>query len=85
MPVSKRFLRVVAVGIPPSDAKEFGRFARQEGRTTSELFREMILIYSAHRETASFETLQRYGAAWARALGIRTQRDVKRLEREARD
>jgi len=75
---------VVAVSLPPESAEDFERMARQEGRNKSELFREMLRVYQAYRETGRFEYLQRYGAIRARALGVRDERDVERLIREAR-
>jgi len=75
---------VVAVSVPPESAEDFERMARQEGRNKSELFREMLRVYRIYRETGRFESLQRYGAARARALGVRDEQDVERLIREAR-
>ena len=83
-PAQERRSRVVSVSIPPESAAEFERIADEEGRNRSELFREMLRVYRAYRETGRFETLQRYGAARARALGVRDERDVERLIREAR-
>lgn len=48
------------------------------------LFREMLRVYRAYRETGRFETLQRYGVARARVLGITPEQDVERLVQEAR-
>jgi metal-responsive CopG/Arc/MetJ family transcriptional regulator len=81
---TRRTSRVVAVSVPPESAAAFERLAEQEGRNKSELFREMLRIYRAYRETAGFETIQRYGAARARALGIRDESDIERLIQEAR-
>jgi len=75
---------VIAVSVPPESAEDFERMARQEGRNKSELFREMLRVYRAYRESGRFESLQRYGAARARALGVRDERDVERLIRETR-
>ena len=75
---------MVAVSVPPESAEDFERMARQEGRNKSELFREMLRVYRAYQETGRFESLQRYGAARARALGVRDERDVERLIGEAR-
>lgn len=75
---------MVAVSLPPETAEDFERIAREEGRNRSEMFREMLRAYRIYRETGRFETLQRYGASRARALGIRDERDVERLIREAR-
>ena len=46
--------------------------------------REMLRVYRAYRETGVFEALQRYGAARARAVGVRDEGDVDRLVQEAR-
>jgi metal-responsive CopG/Arc/MetJ family transcriptional regulator len=75
---------VLAVSVPPASADDFDRLAREEGRNRSELFREMLRVYRAYRETATFESLQRYGAARARALGVTNEADVARLIDAAR-
>ena len=82
--MGKRTSRVVAVSVSPEAASDFDLIARQEGRNRSELFREMLRIYRLYRENSSFEQLQRYGAARARALGIRDEADVDRLIQDAR-
>jgi metal-responsive CopG/Arc/MetJ family transcriptional regulator len=81
----RRKSKVLAVSVPPETAEEFDRLAGAEGRNKSELFREMLRVYRGYRETGTFESLQRYGAAQARRLGIRDERDVERLIAEARD
>lgn len=75
---------MLSVSVPPEAAKDFDRIARLEGRNKSELFREMLRVYRAYRETRTFESLQRYGAAAAGRRGIRDERDVERLIQEAR-
>ncbi|MFA5889929.1 MAG: ribbon-helix-helix protein, CopG family [Actinomycetota bacterium] len=80
----KRPSKVLSVSVPPEAAKDFDRIARLEGRNKSELFREMLRVYRAYRETRTFESLQRYGAAAAGRRGIRDERDVERLIQEAR-
>lgn len=82
--MSQRASRVLAVSVPPEAADDFDGIAREEGRNRSELFREMLRIYRVYRETATFESLQRYGAARARALGVRDEADVERVIRQAR-
>ena len=72
------------MSVPPEAAEEFERIAGSEGRNKSELFREMLRVYGTYRETGTFESLQRYGAARAHRLGIRDERDVERLITEAR-
>jgi hypothetical protein len=82
--MSKRTSKVLAVSVPPETAKDFEDLAEQEGRNKSEMFREMLRIYQSFRETGRFETLQRYGAARARAVGVITEQDIQRLIEEAR-
>ena len=79
-----RTSRVLAVSVPPEVAREFDRLAEREGRNRSELFREMLRIYRVYQETRTFESLQRYGAARAAGAGIRTEADVRRVIRNAR-
>jgi Ribbon-helix-helix protein, copG family len=76
--------KVLAVSVPPEIAEEFERIARANGRNKSELFREMLRVYAEHQRVAAFESLQRYGAARARRLGIRDEDDVERLIEEYR-
>jgi hypothetical protein len=71
--MSKRISKVLAVSVPPETARDFEALAEQEGRNKSEMFREMLRIYQSFRETGRFETLQRYGAARARTLGVTTE------------
>lgn len=80
----KRSSRVLTVSVPPDSADDFQRIAEQEGRNKSELFREMLRVYRVYLETRSFESLQRHGAAQAARLGIKDEKDVERLIREAR-
>ncbi len=82
--MARRSSRVLAVSVPPEAADEFEQIAGAEGRNKSELFREMLRVYRVYRETGRFELLQRYGAARARQLGIRDEKDVERLIAEAR-
>ncbi len=82
--MAKRTSKVLAVSVPPETAKDFEDLAEQEGRNKSEMFREMLRIYQSFRETGRFETLQRYGAARARAVGVTTEQDIQRLIEEAR-
>jgi metal-responsive CopG/Arc/MetJ family transcriptional regulator len=81
---AKRTSRVVTVSIPPDALEDFERIAEDEGRNRSELFREMLRIYRTYRETRTFESLQRYGAAQASRQGVRNEKDVERLIRESR-
>ena len=75
---------MLTVSVPPETARDFDRIAEAEGRNRSELFREMLRVYRAYEETQTFESIQRYGAARAARSGIRSEKDVERLIREAR-
>jgi metal-responsive CopG/Arc/MetJ family transcriptional regulator len=83
MSTPTRSSRVVAVSLPPEAAADFGRVAEEEGRNRSELFREMLRVYLVYRETHTFESLQRYGAARARQRGVLHERGVGRVVRNA--
>jgi metal-responsive CopG/Arc/MetJ family transcriptional regulator len=80
----RRTSKVLAVSVPPAAAEEFERLAQAEGRNKSELFREMLRVYRGYRDTRTFESLQRYGAAQARRSGIHDERDVEQLIDEFR-
>jgi hypothetical protein len=58
--------------------------ARLEGRSKSELFRDMVSTYREQRELEAFEDLATYGRTQAERLGVRTEQDVERLIAEAR-
>lgn len=81
---TKRTSRVLAVSVPPDTADAFDRLAESEGRNRSEMFREMLRVYGRLQQAQSFESLQRYGAAQATRRGIKSEKDVERLIREAR-
>jgi metal-responsive CopG/Arc/MetJ family transcriptional regulator len=83
MPTRPRSSRVLAVSLPPADAADFEAVAAEEGRNRSELFREMLRVYLVYRETQTFESLQRYGAARARHRGVTDERGVRRVVRDA--
>ncbi|MBF4509206.1 MAG: ribbon-helix-helix protein, CopG family [Aeromicrobium sp.] len=79
-----RTARTIGFSVPPELADEVERLAAEEGRTKSELFREMVRVYKRDREMAVFEDLAAYGRARARARGICDEADVERLIHEAR-
>jgi metal-responsive CopG/Arc/MetJ family transcriptional regulator len=82
--MAERSTKVVSVSLPPESAAAFDRLSAAEGHNRSELFREMLRVYEAYRETGRFETLQRYGASRARAAGVTSEDDVQRLLGELR-
>ena len=74
----------IGFSVPPEMAEHVERMARLEGRSKSELFRDMVRTYSEQRELEAFEQLAQYGRAKAEAAGVRTEQDVERLIAEAR-
>jgi hypothetical protein len=57
---------------------------RRRGAQQERALSRDAALYRVYRETGTFESLQRYGAARARRLGIRDEGDVERLIAEVR-
>lgn len=74
----------IGFSVPPETAEQIERMAQAEGRSKSELFRDMVRIYREQRELEAFEDLAAYGAAQAQRVGIRTEADIERLIAEVR-
>jgi metal-responsive CopG/Arc/MetJ family transcriptional regulator len=74
----------IGFSVPPELAAEVERMAQFEGRTKSELFREMVRVYRRERELAVFEDLAAYGRRKARSAEVLSEDDVERLIHEAR-
>ncbi len=74
----------IGFSVPPETAERVERIAAREGRSKSELFRDMVRVYSEQRELEVFEELAEYGAAKAAEFGVRTEADVERVIAEAR-
>lgn len=79
-----RNVTTIGFSVSPELKEEFERIARDEGRTKSELFREMLRRYRRARELMVFEDLARYGSERARERGVLGEEDVERLIHEAR-
>jgi len=67
-----RKTQVLGFSVPPEVAEEYERLAKREGRSKSELFREMITAYTAKREEEEFFRLQNRMSRRARAKGVLT-------------
>jgi len=74
----------IGFSVPPETAALVDRMAQLEGRSRSELFRDMVRVYREQHELEVFEELADYGRARAQKLGIRSEADVERLIDEAR-
>lgn len=64
-----RTARTIGFSVPPEVADEIERLAAEEGRTKSELFREMVRVYRAHRGLVAGEEVAVYGAERTQLLG----------------
>lgn len=74
----------IGFSVPPETAELVDRIAAAEGRSRSQLFRDMVRRYREQRELEAFEDLAAYGRERAGACGVRTEEDVERLIDEAR-
>ncbi len=79
-----RTATTIGFSVPPELAREVQRMAEAEGRTKSELFREMVRVYKRQRELVAFEELAEYGRSKAAGRSVRSEADVERLIHEAR-
>ncbi|MGB4593394.1 MAG: ribbon-helix-helix protein, CopG family [Coriobacteriia bacterium] len=79
-----RTATTIGFSVPPEIAADVERIAAAEGRTKSELFREMVRVYKRERELVIFEDLAAYGRERAREREVRNEEDVERLIHDAR-
>lgn len=79
-----RQTKVLGFSVPKNIADEYEKIAKEEHKTKSELFREMIRKYKASRELSEFFSLQEYGTEKASKIGIKSEDDVLKLIHEAR-
>lgn len=63
-----RTARTIGFSVPPELADEVERLAAEEGRTKSELFREMVRVYRRMRDISVSEPPVAYGAASAASI-----------------
>ena len=75
----------IGFSVPPETAEQIEAMAKREGRSRSELFRDMVRVYREQRELEVFEELAGYGHERAKRLGVRTEADIERLIAEARE
>lgn len=74
----------VGFSVTPEVAELIEQMARREGKSKSELFRDMVRVYRRERELEIFEELSAYGRAKAAELGITSEEDVERIIHESR-
>ena len=79
-----RTTRTLTISLPPRLYEEVERLAREENKTKSELFRDMVRVYEDFLDERRWRRVRRRGAESARELGVKTEADVERLIHEAR-
>jgi metal-responsive CopG/Arc/MetJ family transcriptional regulator len=72
------------VSLPPQQYEEVERIAKQEQKTKSELFRDMVRVYEDFLDERRWSRLRRVGADSAKKPRVRTEADIERLVHEAR-
>jgi len=79
-----RVTKTVTVSLPPQVFEEVERLAKQERKTKSELFRDMISVYEDYLDEKRWRRLKRLGRETAKRLNITSEEDIERLVHEAR-
>jgi len=79
-----RISRTVTISLPPRLYEEVERLAKQENKTRSELFRDMIKVYEEYLDEKRLLRLRRLGKETASRYGIRSEDDIVKLVHEAR-
>lgn len=79
-----RVTKTLTVSLPPQIYREVERLANEEGKTKSELFRDMINIYEDYLNEKRWRRLRRLGNETAKKLNITSEEDIEKLVHEAR-
>jgi CopG family transcriptional regulator/antitoxin EndoAI len=79
-----RVTKTLTVSLPPQIYQEVERLAKEERKTKSELFRDMIRIYEDYLDEKRWRRLRRLGRETAKRFNITSEEDIERLVHEAR-
>lgn len=79
-----RTTRTLTISLPPRLYEEVERLAREENKTKSELFRDMIRVYEDYLDEKRVLRLRRLGKETAAKFDIRSEEDIVKLVHEAR-
>ena len=74
----------MTVSLPPQIYEEIEHLAREESKTKSELFRDMVRVYEDYLDERRWRRLKKIGEASARKYEIASEADVEKLVHEAR-
>lgn len=79
-----RSTKTLTVSLPPRIYEEVERLAEQEGKTKSELFRDMVRVYEDFLDERRWRRLRRTGTDSAKRLGLKSEEDIEKLVHEVR-
>jgi CopG family transcriptional regulator/antitoxin EndoAI len=79
-----RATKTLTVSLPPLLYEEVEKLAKQENKTKSELFRDMVRVYEDSLDERRWRRLRRTGTDSAKKLGVKSEEDIERLVHEAR-
>lgn len=79
-----RVTKTLTVSLPPQIYEEVERLAKEERKTKSELFRDMIGAYEDYLDERRWRRLRRLGKETAKRLNITSEEDIEKLVHEAR-
>jgi len=79
-----RTTKILTVSLPPAVFDEIASLAKLEGKTKSELFRDMVKVYEDHLDEERWQRLRRLGRATARKYRVTSARDIEKLVHETR-
>lgn len=79
-----RTTKTITISLPPKLAKEVEKLAKNEKKTKSQLFRDMIAIYEEYVAEKEWQEIRRYGEQTAKKLGITSEKDIEKIIHEVR-
>jgi predicted transcriptional regulator len=82
--VPRRTTATITVSVSPEELKKVERLARQENKSKSQLFRDMLADYEEEKQAVALEELVKYGRQTAKRLGVKSDADIEKLVHEAR-
>ncbi len=76
--------KVMGLSVPPELYEEYTELAREENRTKSELFREMIRLYKYQKKEQEFLQLQKEISEELQKKGILSEEQIDNIVFEDR-
>ncbi|GFP20799.1 CopG family transcriptional regulator / antitoxin EndoAI [Candidatus Hakubella thermalkaliphila] len=78
-----RTTKVIGFSLPPDIYNQVVDLAKDEGKSKSELFRDMVRVYQEYIEEQRWAKIYKWGAETARRLGIKSEEDLDKFLNEA--